>query len=79
MPTDTVNIPRLAASIERPLQKITKDPASLSISERTDLIKNTEKLAVALREPEENLYFQATQVRNMQSTCVAYLLFASST
>ena len=41
---------------------LSKEGASLSNNIREDLIRNAEKLAIAAREPEENLYFQATQV-----------------
>ena len=48
------------------LAKIAEDlrtaKSPLSNASRVELIRNAEKLAIAAREPEENLYFQATQV-----------------
>ena len=62
MPTDYASVLELVQAIGNVAHDLTKEGASLSNNVREDLIRNAERLAIAAREPEENLYFQATQV-----------------
>lgn len=65
MPTDDANVLALAQAIGKIGQDIENQDCPLSNSARQDLIRYAERLAIAAREPEENLYFQATQVRSL--------------
>ena len=62
MPTDNSKVIALIEAIGNVRCDISDDSSNLSHAKRQDLIRNAEKLAIAAREPEENLYFQATQV-----------------
>ena len=64
MPTDNARVIELAQAIGDVIQEAQKEGSSLSMSNssREKLVGYAEKLAIAAREPEENLYFQATQV-----------------
>lgn len=63
MPTDNASVLEHVQAISNITLELTKKGASLSNTRRKELIRNAEGLAIAAREPEENLYFQATQVR----------------
>ena len=79
MPTDNARVFELAQAIGDVIQEAQKEGSSLSNTSREKLVRYAEKLAIAAREPEENLYFQATQVclsceSKLQETLVgAYL------
>lgn len=62
MPTDNASVLELARAIGEIVNKLTNAGSVLSNSDRQDLVINAERLAIAAREPEENLYFQATHV-----------------
>lgn len=63
MPTDNSSIPDIVRAINSIIQDSTdNDLPSLSHASRERLAWNAERLAIAAREPEENLYYQATQV-----------------
>ena len=62
MPTDVARVLEIAQEISKIVQDLTKEGSSLSDASRVELVRNAEILAIAAREPEENLYFQATQV-----------------
>lgn len=65
MPTDHVLVFELVQAIGKIFHQSGTGggtASSLSNTSREELVKNAEKLAIAAREPEENLYFQATQV-----------------
>ena len=62
MPTDNTSVLSIAQEISKVVQEMTSEGFSLSKTSREELVRNAEKLAIAAREPEENLYFQATQV-----------------
>lgn len=65
MPTDHALILELVQAISNVNHELGTGGSSvfsLSNTSREELIRNAEKLAIAAREPEENLYFQATQV-----------------
>ena len=62
MPIDMADVVELAGRIWEAVQFSKSDVPSLGDSARKELAKNAERLAIAVREPEENLYFQATQV-----------------
>ncbi|KAL8704998.1 MAG: hypothetical protein Q9225_008053 [Loekoesia sp. 1 TL-2023] len=65
MPTDNALVYELVQAIGNVIDELTNDNGKVSppsITSRKDLIKNAERLAIAAREPEENLYFQATQL-----------------
>lgn len=65
MPTDHVLVLELVQAISKTIHELGTGggtASSLSNTSREELVKNAEKLAIAAREPEENLYFQATQV-----------------
>ena len=69
MPTDDATLVELLQVIAQVAEDLKEAKSSLSNSSRIELVKNAERLAIAAREPEENLYFQATQVsvvRNVQ-------------
>ena len=62
MPTDDATLYELLQVIAKVAGDLKTAKSSLSDSSRIELVRNAEKLAIAAREPEENLYFQATQV-----------------
>lgn len=62
MPTDNESVFELVQAIRKVVQDSTKEGISLNHADRAELVHNAEKLAIAAREPEENLYYQATQV-----------------
>ena len=62
MPTDIARVLEIAQEISKVAQHLTKEGSLLSNASREELVRNAEILAIAAREPEENLYFQATQV-----------------
>jgi len=65
MPTDNVLVLELVQAIGKVIHELEKEGgrvSSLSNTSREGLVRNAERLAIAAREPEENLYFQATQV-----------------
>lgn len=61
MPTDSEKLRPLFEEIQRSLDTFEKGDFS-NHNERLKLISAAEKLAIAAREPEENLYYTATQV-----------------
>ena len=63
MPAEDASILSLAHAIGQVAQDLRDEGASLSSVRREELVRNAEQLAIAARSPEENLYFQATQVR----------------
>ncbi len=63
MPTDNASIIELVHAIGKAIPELTNEGSSLSNITREELIKNAERLAIATRNPEDNLYFRATQVR----------------
>ncbi len=63
MPVHNASIFELVQAISSVLPNLTSDGSPLSNNAREDLILNAERLAIAAREPHENLYYQATQVR----------------
>ena len=64
MPTDTALLSELLKAMSELSHELSDNgPNSLTNAKRIDLATNAEKLAIAAREPAENLYFQATQVR----------------
>lgn len=73
MPTDNANVLTLVQAIGKFAQYLSEDGSTLSTDSRHELIRNAEKLAIAAREPDENLYFQATQVDSF-SECQYSLL-----
>ena len=62
MPTDSAIVLALAQAIGKLEHDLAETGSPLSNAAREELVRNAEKLAIAAREPEENLYFQATQV-----------------
>ena len=62
MPTDSAAILEIAQAIGRFAHDLVNEDSSLNHTTRAELVRNAERLAIAVREPEENLYFQATQV-----------------
>ena len=62
MLADVTALVALIQSINGVLDDLNNPKISISDTRRQTLIKDAEKLAIAAREPEENLYFQATQV-----------------
>ena len=65
MSTDNASISNLAHAIGQVAQELRDQGASLNNLQREELVRNAEQLAIAARSPEENLYFQATQVRSL--------------
>ncbi|MCJ1286657.1 hypothetical protein MMC26_006003 [Xylographa opegraphella] len=61
MPLDYASILRYGREIGSIINELTDEATSLSNCRREELIRNAERLAIAAREPEENLYYQATQ------------------
>lgn len=62
MPTDDVALFELLEVIAKVAEDLRTAKSPLSNSSRIELVRNAERLAIAAREPEENLYSQATQV-----------------
>ena len=62
MPTDNARVIELVQAIGDVIHEVQKEGFSLSNTTREELVRNAEQLAIAAREPEENFYFQATQV-----------------
>ena len=62
MPTDDANILGLVHAISKIMPDLKNGVSSLANITRKELVTNAERLAIAAREPEDNLYFQATQV-----------------
>lgn len=62
MPMDTPNIASLAQKIGAAASDLVKTGSFLDNAQRHMLIRAAEQLSIAAREPEENLYFTATQV-----------------
>lgn len=62
MPTDNANLLALVKAISKYKQDLMEVGLTLDSASCKELIKNAEELAIAAREPEGNLYFQATQV-----------------
>ena len=63
MPTDDASILELVHAISKVIPDLGDGCSPVSNITREELVKNAERLAIAAREPEDNLYFQATQVR----------------
>ena len=83
MPTDNARVFELVQAIGEVIDEAQKEGSSLSNTSRERLVRDAEKLAIAAREPEENLYFQATQVRlscesKLQETLVWCILLPLS-
>jgi hypothetical protein len=64
MPTDDAHLITLMQEIAGALEDVKSRKVPLSDAQRHELVKTAEKLAIAARDAEENLYFQATQVRS---------------
>ena len=64
MPTDTALISELLKAVGELSHELSDNGIALTDKKRIELVKIAEKLAIAAREPAENLYFQATQVRS---------------
>lgn len=62
MPTDSASVLELAHAIGKVAHDLMNKGSSLDHTHCEELVKNAERLAIAAREPDENLYFQATQV-----------------
>ena len=62
MPTENARVIELVQAIGNLSHELREDGSSLSNTSRQELIRNAERLAIAAREPEDNLYFQTTQV-----------------
>ena len=74
MPTDSLSMFELFQAISdigKDLEKV----SSSSNTQREKLTKSAEMLAIPAKEPEENLYFQAAQVR--ASNCIEILSSAA--
>ena len=65
MPTDKALMFELVQSIGDLVHNLPYNGATLTDAKRAELARNAERLAIAAREPAENLYFQATQVRSL--------------
>ena len=65
MPTDNAAIFALVQAIGKVAHDASKAETVLTDADREELINNAEKLAIAAREPEQNLYYQATQVQTV--------------
>ena len=63
MLADNTALVALIQSINGVLDDLNNQKIPISNTRRQTLIRDAEKLAIAAREPEENLYFQATQVK----------------
>ena len=70
MPTDTALISELLKAVGEVSHELSENGIALTNAKRIDLVKYAEKLAIAAREPAENLYFQATQVRSSHN-CIS--------
>ena len=64
MPTDNAAVFELVQAIGDLVHSLPYNGASLTSAKRVELVRNAEMLAIAAREPAENLYFQSTQVRS---------------
>ena len=62
MPTDNAAVYEIVRAISESMPNLTSAENPLSNTKRKEIVWNAERLAIAAREPEENLYFQATQV-----------------
>lgn len=62
MPTDNSEIYFLLEALRAAAKPLT-ETHTLSEKQRQELVLAAERLAIAAREPEENVYFIATQVR----------------
>ena len=62
MPTDDAVVFQLVHDIGKLVHKLPYHGSSMNSAERAKLVRDAERLAIAAREPAENLYFQATQV-----------------
>ena len=62
MPTDDAVVYQLVHAIGNLAHKLPDHGSSINSAERAKLVRDAERLAIAAREPAENLYFQATQV-----------------
>lgn len=62
MPTDDAVVFQLVHAIGELVHKLPYHGSSMNSAERAKLVRDAERLAIAAREPAENLYFQATQV-----------------
>lgn len=62
MPTDTAAIPGLVKIINAAAASLQAGSVDLEV-QRSALALAAEKLTIAVREPEENVYYIATQVR----------------
>ncbi|KAL8792761.1 MAG: hypothetical protein Q9195_004648 [Heterodermia aff. obscurata] len=67
MPTNTALMAELLRAMSRLAHELLDNGTSLTDAKRIDMVKNAEKLAIAAREPTENLYFQATQTAQNSS------------
>ena len=63
MLADNKTVVALIQSINGVLDDLNNPEILISDTRRQTLIKNAEKLTIAARDLEENLYFQATQVK----------------
>jgi hypothetical protein len=63
MPTDDAAVYELVQAIGSLGNQLPHEGSSLIDSKRAELVQKAEKLAIAAREPAENLYFQGTQAR----------------
>ena len=64
MATDDALVFELVQTIGELVHNLPYNGAPLTNSKRAELVRNAERLAIAAREPAENLYFQSTQVRS---------------
>lgn len=62
MPTDNAAVFELVQAIGHLVHNLPYNGSSLTDAKRAELVRNAERLAIAAREPAENLYFQTTQV-----------------
>lgn len=62
MSVDNTRIVSLAREISKTVENLVIEGSLLSNKQREDVIRNAEELAIAASKPEENLYYQATQV-----------------
>ena len=62
MATDNTLVFEIVQTIGELVHNLPYNGASLTSSKRAELVRNAERLAIAAREPAENLYFQSTQV-----------------
>ena len=74
MPTDTALISELLKAVGEVSHELSDNGIALTNAKRIDLVNHAEKLAIAAREPAENLYFQATQVRSFNTYVSANII-----